>query len=68
MDKGILLGRTQRIRVGGQLSEEVRVRSGVRQGRVLGPVLFFAYVNVIWRFIESTIRLFADDCIIIGEL
>jgi len=31
-----LLGRTQRVRVGGQLSEEVRVMSGVPQGSVLG--------------------------------
>jgi len=29
-----LLGLTQRVRVGGQLSEEVRVTSGVRQGNV----------------------------------
>jgi hypothetical protein len=33
------LGRTQRFRVGGQLSEEVRVTSGVRLGSVLGPGL-----------------------------
>jgi hypothetical protein len=38
--------------------------SGVLQGSVLGPLLFLAYVNVIWKNIESTIRLFADDCII----
>ena len=38
--------------------------SGVPQGSVLGPLLFLAYVNDIWRDIESKIRLFADDCII----
>ena len=46
------LGRSQRVRVDGQLSEEVRVTSGVQQGSVLGP-LFLAYVNDIWRNVES---------------
>ena len=45
-------------------TEEVRVTSGVPQGSVLGPLLFLAYVNDIWRNTGSTIRLFADDCII----
>jgi hypothetical protein len=31
---------------------------------VLGPLLFLAYVNDIWRIIDSSVRLFADDCII----
>ena len=56
------LGRTQRVSVGGHLSEEVRVTSGVPQGSVLGPVLFLAYVKDISKNIESTIGLFADDC------
>jgi len=59
-----LLGRTQRVRVGEQVSEEVRVTSAVPQGSLLGPLLFLAYVNYIWRNITSTIRFFADDCVI----
>ena len=31
---------------------------------MLGPLLFFAYVNDIAKNIESNIRLFADDCVI----
>jgi len=64
----LLLGRTQRASVGGQLSAEVRVTSGVPQGTVLGPLLFLAYVNDIWRNMESTIRLFADECVITEKL
>jgi len=58
----------QRFRVGGQISEEVRVTSGVPQGSVLGPLLFLAYVNDIWRNMESTISLFADDCVIYRKI
>jgi hypothetical protein len=35
---------------------------------VLGPLLFLAYVSDIWRNSDSTIRLFADDCIIYREV
>ena len=59
-----LLGRTQKVRIGGELSEEVRVTSGVPQGNVLGPLLFLSYVNDIWRNNVSTIRLLPDDFVI----
>ena len=62
------LGRTQRVRVGGKLSAEVRVTSVVPQGRVLRPFLFLAYVNDICRNMESTIRLFAYNCVIYRKM
>ena len=63
-----LLGCTQRVRVGGQLCEEVRVTSGVPQGSILVPLLFLAYVNDIWRNMEYTIRLSADACEIFRKI
>ena len=67
MGKGVPFG-SHADRVGGQLSEEVRLTSGVPQGSVLGLLLFLAYVNDIWRNTESTIRLFADDCVIYRKI
>jgi hypothetical protein len=62
------LGRKHRVRVGWHLSEEVIVRSSVPQRSVLSPLLFLAYVNYIPRNIESTIRLFTDDCVIYRKI
>jgi hypothetical protein len=66
--KEFLLGSSKRVRVDGQLSEEVRITSGVPQGSVLGPLLFLAYVNDVWRNTESNRRLFADDFIIYRKI
>jgi len=58
----------RKVRIRGQLSEEGRVASDVPRGTVLGPLLFLAYVNDIWRNIVSTTRLFADDCVIYKKI
>jgi hypothetical protein len=54
--------------VGGKLSAEVRVTSGVPIGSILGPFLFLAYLNDTWSNMESTTRLFADDCVIYRKI
>ena len=51
-----------------QLFKEVKVISGVPQGSVLGPLPFPVYVNGIWRNIDTSIRPFADSCIIYRKI
>jgi len=59
---------TQRVRVGEQLSKEVKVTSGVPRGSIWGLLLFLVYINDIWRNIDSNIRLFAYNCIIYRKI
>ena len=51
-----------------QLSEEVKITSEVPQGSVIDPLLSLAYVNDIWRNVESNIQLFAYDCIVYRKI
>ena len=46
--KEFLSGRSQRVGIDGQLSEEVRETSGVSQRSILGPLMFLTYVNDIF--------------------
>ena len=48
----------------GQASDPVPVLSGVPQGSVLGPVLFLVFINDLPDNIRSSVRLFADDCVL----
>ena len=59
-----LESRTQAVVLENRYSDKVDVTSGVPQGSVLGPVLFLIYINDITDNMQSTIRLFADDCTI----
>ena len=59
-----LSGRTQQVVLDGQASDPVPVLSGVPQGLVLGPVLFLLFINDLPDNIRSSVRLFADDCVL----
>jgi hypothetical protein len=56
-----LKSRSMRVELRGVLSELIDVLSGVPQGSVLGPLLFFLYVNELPNWIKNNMRMFADD-------
>ena len=56
-----LTGRTMKVSVRGSFSEPIDVVSGVPQGSVLGPMLFLLFVNDLPDWIQSKIKMFADD-------
>ena len=56
--------RFQKVVLDGQASDPVQVLSGLPQGSVLGPVLFLVFINDLLENIRSSVRLFADDCVL----
>ena len=68
--KSFLVGRTQKVKIGDEYSEEVELKYGVAQGSVLGPPLFKIYIRSLYKYVEPTsftIEGFADDHQLIKE-
>eukprot|EP00745_Piridium_sociabile_P024152 TRINITY_DN38010_c0_g1_i15.p2 TRINITY_DN38010_c0_g1~~TRINITY_DN38010_c0_g1_i15.p2 ORF type:complete len:168 (+),score=30.61 TRINITY_DN38010_c0_g1_i15:1033-1536(+) len=63
-----LTKRKTRVVLGGEASYAVAVESGVPQGTVLGPLLFLCHINDLPDTVKSTVRLFADDCLLYTEI
>ena len=59
--QAFLVGRQQRVIVGGSRSGWTPVPSGVPQGSVLAPLLFTLYVNDLPDSLHCGVKIFADD-------
>ena len=59
-----LHNRKQQVMVNGAVSAVADVASGVPQGTVLGPLLFLCIINDLPSHVTSSVRLFADDCLL----
>ena len=56
-----LSNRRQRVVLRNGISKWLPVISGVPQGSILGPILFFLYMNDLPNEITSSLKMFADD-------
>ena len=59
--ESFLSDRYQRVILNGQCSSWEKIKAGVPQGSILGPLLFLIYINDISNNLQSDIKLFADD-------
>ena len=66
--RDFLMDRTMHVTVEGKSSKIKHVTSGVPQGSVLGPLLFVLYINDLPDNIKNTVKLFADDLKLIGNV
>ena len=53
--------RKQRVVSNGQYSSWTSIEAGVPQGSILGPLMFFIYINNLSDDLTTNVKLFADD-------
>ena len=66
--RDFLSDRIMYVSVEGKKSKTKIVLSGVPQGSVLGPLLFILFINDLPDNVKSTIKMFADDLKLIGNV
>ena len=68
--KSFLIGRNQKVTVEGIESNTIKVKSGVPQGTVLGPLFFLLYINDINLNLTTgtKMRLFTDDSLLYRQI
>ena len=66
--KSFLSSRTQEVILEGKTLSPAPVTSGIPQGSVLAPILFLCYINDLPNQVSSTVRLFADDCLLFRNI
>ena len=62
--ESFLCDRHMRVVIDGESSSETKVLSGVPQGTVIGPLLILVHINDLPDRVTSSVRLFADDCLL----
>ena len=53
--------RKQRVVLNGKLSSWSNIESGIPQGSIFSPLLFFIYINNLLEGLTTNARLFTDD-------